>query len=90
MALEKVFEIYSEVKVIVVAHLYGAPGKIHEIRRIAAARGAVMVEDAAESLVATYKGKETDGFGDYGCISFNGNNAFETKTLKTFVTNRKK
>lgn len=73
VALEKAFEIYPDVKVIVVAHLYGTPGKIDEIKKIATAHGAVIVEDAAESLGATYKGKETGRFGDYGCISFNGN-----------------
>lgn len=80
VALEKAFEIYPEVKIIVVAHLYGTPGKIDEIRSIATAHGAVMVEDAAESLGATYKGKETVSFGDYGCISFKGNNVFETQS----------
>ena len=52
-ALEKAFEIYPDVKLVVVAHLYGTPGKIEEIRRIADAHGALIVEDAAESLGAT-------------------------------------
>ena len=73
VALEKAFEIYPDVKVIVVAHLYGTPGKIDEIKAIADAHDAVIVEDAAESLGATYKGKQTGCFGNYGCISFNGN-----------------
>lgn len=73
VALEKAFEIYPDVKVIVVAHLYGTPGKIDEIKAVADAHGAVIVEDAAESLGATYKGKQTGCFGNYGCISFNGN-----------------
>lgn len=73
-ALEKAFEIYPEVKLIVVAHLYGTPGKIDEIRAIADKHGALIVEDAAESLGATYKGKQTGLFGDLGAISFNGNN----------------
>ena len=72
-ALEKAFEIYPEVKLIVVAHLYGTPGKIDEIKAIADKRGALIVEDAAESLGATYKGIQTGMFGDYSCISFNGN-----------------
>ena len=72
-ALEKAFEIYPEVKLIVVAHLYGTPGKIDEIRAIADKHGALIVEDAAESLGATYKGKQTGLFGDLGAISFNGN-----------------
>ena len=73
VALEKAFEIYPEVKVIVVAHLYGTPGKIDEIKAVADRHGAVIVEDAAESLGATYKGVQTGTFGQYNCISFNGN-----------------
>ena len=72
-ALEKAFKLYPEVKLIVVAHLYGTPGKVDEIRRIADAHGALIVEDAAESLGATYKGIQTGTFGDIGVISFNGN-----------------
>ena len=73
MALEKAFEIYPEVKVVVVAHLYGTPGKIDEIKKICDKHNAIIVEDAAESLGATYKGKQTGTFGSYNCISFNGN-----------------
>lgn len=73
-ALERAFEIYPDVKLIVVAHLYGTPGKIEEIRAIADKHGALIVEDAAESLGATYNGKQTGTFGDYSIISFNGNN----------------
>ena len=76
-ALEKAFELYPDVKLIVVAHLYGTPGKIDEIRAIADRHGALIVEDAAESLGATYKGVETGKFGDYSAISFNGNNVLE-------------
>lgn len=73
VALEKAFEIYPDVKVVVVAHLYGTPGKIDEIKSVCDKHGAVIVEDAAESLGATYKGQQTGTFGDYSCISFNGN-----------------
>ena len=76
-ALEKAFEIYPDVKLIVLAHLYGTPGKMDEIKRIADAHGALIIEDAAESLGAKYKlnGQwvETGTLGDYNCISFNGN-----------------
>lgn len=72
-ALEKAFEIYPEVKVIVVAHLYGTPCKMNEIRAIANRYGAVIVEDAAESFGAIYKGRQTGTLGSYNCISFNGN-----------------
>jgi dTDP-4-amino-4,6-dideoxygalactose transaminase len=73
IALEKAFELYPEVKVVVVAHLYGTPGKIDEIKAICDRHGAVMIEDAAESFGATYKGIQTGTFGEYNCISFNGN-----------------
>ncbi len=72
-ALEKAFELYPEVKHCVVAHLYGTPAKIDEIRAICDRNGAVLIEDAAESLGATYKGKQTGTFGEISCISFNGN-----------------
>ena len=72
-ALEKAFEIYPEVKLIVIAHLYGTPGKIDEIRAIAERYGALVLEDAAESLGAAYKGRQTGILGDIGVISFNGN-----------------
>lgn len=73
VALEKAFELYPEVRIIVVAHLYGTPGKIDEISAIAKKHNATIIEDAAESLGATYKGKQTGTFGKYNCISFNGN-----------------
>ena len=72
-ALEKAFEIYPEVRLVRLAHLYCTPGKIDDIRRIADKHGALIVEDAAESLGATYKGIQTGTFGDYSIISFNGN-----------------
>ena len=72
-ALEKAFELYPEVKVVVIAHLYGTPGKIAEIREICDRHGAIIIEDAAESLGATYRGVQTGTFGAYNCISFNGN-----------------
>lgn len=72
-ALEKAFELYPEVKIIVIAHLYGTPAKIDEIRSVAAAHGAMIVEDAAESFCSTYKGIQTGCFGDVSIVSWNGN-----------------
>ena len=72
-ALEKAFEIYPEVKVVVVANLYGTPGKLDEIKAICDQHNAILIEDAAESLGATYKGQQTGTFGKYNVISFNGN-----------------
>ena len=72
-ALEKAFDLYPQVKVVVVAHLYGTPGKIDEIKAICGKHNAILIEDAAESFGATYKGKQTGSFGTYNVISFNGN-----------------
>ena len=73
VALEKAFEMYPDTKVIVLANLYGTPAKFAEICAIAEKYGATIIEDAAESLGATYKGRQTGTFGKYNAISFNGN-----------------
>ena len=72
-ALRKAFELYPDCKVVVIVNLYGVPAQLDEIIRICNEHNAVLVEDAAESLGATYKGKQTGSFGDYSVISFNGN-----------------
>lgn len=73
IALEKAFAIYPNTKVVVVVNLYGTPAKYDEICEIAKKHGAVIIEDAAESLGATYKGRQTGTYGEYNIISFNGN-----------------
>ncbi len=73
VALEKAFELYPDTKVIMVADLYGTPAKFDEICTIAKKHGAIIIEDAAESLGASYKGRQTGAFGTYNAISFNGN-----------------
>lgn len=73
LALQKAFELYPETKVIMVVNLYGTPAKYDEICAIAKKHGAILIEDAAESLGATYKGRETGTLGAYNVISFNGN-----------------
>ena len=92
-ALEKAFEIYPDVKLIVLAHLYGTPGKMDEIKRIADAHGALIIEDAAESLGAKYRlnGQwvETGKLGDYNCISFNGNKIITGSAGGMFLTDSK-
>ena len=72
-ALEKTFEKYPDCKCVGLVHLYGSPAKLDEIKTVCANHGAVLVEDAAESLSAKYKGKQTGSFGDYAAVSFNGN-----------------
>ena len=73
IALRKAFEIYPDVKVVVVVNLYGTPAKLDEIRAICDEHGATLIEDAAESLGASYKGVQTGTFGTYNAISYNGN-----------------
>lgn len=77
-ALEKAFEKYPDCKCVIVVNLYGTPARLDEIRAICDAHGAVMIEDAAESLSSTYKGKQTGTFGHYGILSFNGNKLITT------------
>lgn len=72
-ALERAFRLYPDVKIVVMVHLYGVPGKVDSIKDICRRYGAVLIEDAAESLGATYKGRQTGTFGDISAISFNGN-----------------
>ncbi len=92
-ALEKAFELYTEVELVVVAHLYGTPGKMEEIKKICDAHGAMVVEDAAESLGAKYKlnGEwvETGTLGQYNAISFNGNKIITGSAGGLFLTNSK-
>ena len=92
-ALEKAFETYPEAKLVVLAHLYGTPGKIEELKAVCERHGALIVEDAAESFGAKYlyKGewKETGAFGDYNCISFNGNKIITGSSGGMFLTDSK-
>ena len=92
-ALEKAFELYPDVRLIVLAHLYGTPGKMDEIKRIADNHDALIVEDAAESLGAKYKlnGKwvETGTLGNYNAISFNGNKIITGSAGGMFLTDSK-
>ena len=93
VALERAFELYPDVRLIVVAHLYGTPGKMEAIKRVADAHGALIVEDAAESLGAKYRlnGQwvETGALGDYNCISFNGNKIITGSAGGLFLTDSK-
>ena len=72
-ALEKAFELYPDTKAVIAVNLYGTPAKLDELRAICDRHNAVLIEDAAESLGATYKGRQTGTFGTYNAISFNGN-----------------
>ena len=92
-ALEKAFEMYPEAKLVVLAHLYGTPCKVAELKAVCARHGALIVEDAAESLGAKYllngKWVETGALGDYNCISFNGNKIITGSSGGMFLTDSK-
>ena len=89
-ALAKAFEFYPDVKLVVVAHLYGTPAKMEEIKAICDEHDALIVEDAAESFGAKYKlnGKwvETGALGNYSCLSFNGNKIITGSAGGMFLT----
>ena len=85
-ALEKAFEMYPEVKVVVIVHLYGTPCKWDEIKAICDKYNAIIIEDAAEALGATYKGKPCGQLGDYNAISFNGNKIITGSSGGMFLT----
>ena len=91
VALEKAFEMYPDVKLVVLAHLYGVPAKMDEIVSICRKHGALIVEDAAEAMGAEYRGKTMSGkcgaFGDYCAISFNGNKIVTGSAGGMFLTN---
>lgn len=72
-ALEKAFQKYPDTKVVVLAHLYGVPAKMDEILEICKKHNAILIEDAAEAMSATYKGRHCGTFGAYNIFSFNGN-----------------
>ncbi|WIV12123.1 aminotransferase class I/II-fold pyridoxal phosphate-dependent enzyme [Proteiniborus sp. MB09-C3] len=78
IALEKAFEKYPNAKAVLVVHLYGLAVDMDKIVEICKKHNAILIEDAAESLGTTYKGKYTGTFGDYGIFSFNGNKIITT------------
>ncbi len=86
-ALKKAFEIYPDVRIVVVAHLYGTPGKMNQIKEVCSRHNALLIEDAAESLGAVYYGKQTGTLGDYNVISFNGNKIITGSSGGMFLTN---
>ncbi len=65
-------------KAIIAVHLYGMPYKVDEIHAFAKANSITVIEDSAEALGSTYKGRKCGTFGDYGILSFNGNKIITT------------
>ena len=90
VALERAFEIYPEVKVVMLANLYGTPAKLDVIKEICDRHGAILIEDAAEALSATYKGRQCGTFGKLNAISFNGNKIITTSGGGMLITEDEK
>lgn len=88
-ALEKAFQKYPDTKIVMLAHLYGSPAKMDEIIEICNKHNAVLIEDAAEALAATYKGIQCGTFGTYNAISFNGNKIITSSGGGMLITKEK-
>ena len=87
VALEKAFEIYPEVKLVVSAELYGFSGDIKKIKEICEAHGAILIEDAAEAMGASWDGKQCGSYGDYSAVSYNGNKIITGSSGGCLLTN---
>lgn len=87
IALEKAFEMYPDVKLVVCAELYGFPGRIDLIKKICEKHGALLIEDAAEAMGATLYNKQCGSFGDYSAISYNGNKIITGSSGGCLLTN---
>ena len=86
-ALEKAFEMYPDVKLVVYAELYGFPGRVDLIKKICEKHGALLIEDAAEAMGATLNGRQCGSFGDYAAISYNGNKIITGSSGGCLLTN---
>lgn len=86
VALEKALQLYPDARIVCAAHLYGTPAKVDELRAVCKKYGALLIEDAAESLGATYKDVQTGRFGDFAAISFNGNKIITGSSGGMFLT----
>lgn len=86
-ALEKAFELYPDVKLVVSAELYGFPGRMDQIKEICRKHGALLIEDAAEAMGATVCGQQCGSFGDYGAVSYNGNKIITGSAGGCLLTN---
>ncbi|MCR4661254.1 MAG: DegT/DnrJ/EryC1/StrS family aminotransferase [Clostridia bacterium] len=87
VALEKAFEIYPDVKLVVSAELYGFPGRMDLIKQICEKHGALLIEDAAEAMGATLNGRPCGSFGDYSAVSYNGNKIITGSSGGCLLTN---
>ncbi len=88
-SLEQAFQLYPDTRAVVLAHLYGTPGKLEEIQKICKQHRAVLIEDAAESFGASYREVQTGHFGEISCLSGNGNKIITGSTGGFLLTDHK-
>lgn len=74
-------------KAIIAVHLYGNPYKVDDIHAIGDRYGIAIIEDSAEALGSSYKGRKCGTFGDFGVLSFNGNKIITTSSGGAIVVN---
>lgn len=84
--LEQAFQRYPDVRIVIIVHLYGIPGKIQEIQEICRKHDAILIEDSAEALGSVYCGQQAGTFGTYSAISFNGNKIITGSAGGMFLT----
>lgn len=87
VALEKAFEMYPEVKLVISMELYGFSGNIKRIKEICEKHGALLIEDAAEAMGASWEGQQCGSFGDFSAISYNGNKIITGSAGGCLLTN---
>ena len=87
IALEKAFDLYPDVKLVIYAELYGFPGRVDVVKEICQKHGAVLIEDAAEAMGATIDGRPCGSFGDYSAVSYNGNKIITGSAGGCLLTN---
>jgi len=87
--LEEAFKKYPQAKAVIVVHIYGLAADMDRIADICNRYGAVLIEDAAESLGTKYKGRHTGTIGDYGVFSFNRNKIITTSGGGMLVSDNK-
>lgn len=85
-ALELAFQKYPKTRIVMFAHLYGTPGKMDELLDVCKRHDAILIEDAAEALSSSYRGRQCGTFGTYNAISFNGNKIITTSGGGMLVT----
>ena len=87
IALERAFELYPDTKLVIMAELYGFPGRVDKIKEICDKHDAIFIEDAAEAMGATLFGKQCGSFGYISTISFNGNKIITGSSGECLLTN---